>query len=83
MKYPRSWVEAIYKVDKDARANYWGSQILDALSAVGALKEPPKAREIGVCWECCRPKHIYNLPNERCCGCGSKLQKFVEVLEER
>jgi hypothetical protein len=53
MKYPRSWVEAL-------SVSVWGSKrtssgiseelkILDALSAIGALKDVPKPREF---WEC-------------------------------
>jgi hypothetical protein len=58
MKYPRSWiyrVNELYLIDGGERERYDACvKILDALSAVGALKDVPKKAEYWICKWCWR-----------------------------
>lgn len=96
MNYPKQWVTALReiglhsRIDDDPRIinTVFPEDVLNALSRVDALKEPPKPREWWVCLRCGRASelrhsgdtHNYSF-DDRCSG--GKMVRTREVVEKQ
>jgi len=86
-KWPREWVEAaslwFVKMELAAQGKpvtkIEGERILDALSEVGALKEPEKPREWWICPNCHNvgdsDDNIHYRPDDKC------IERKIHVRE--
>lgn len=87
MKYPKEWVSRLcnYLQSRyDNPATEQAETILNALSQLGALKEPPKPREwwmceSGVAWNT-KPDEHY--PGRQYKKCPCKLIHVTETVDE-
>ena len=95
MKYQKEWIEAVgigWGIAKDKNSlTGFAEVILDRLSEVGALKEPPKPRDYWICPKCaaaCReePKgqtvrHLTDIIKGQSFWCESDRLKWIHVRE--
>jgi hypothetical protein len=73
MKYPKEWIEVVRSLCVQESDEEFAEVVLDRLSHIGALKDPPKPREWKLCPECVTGAHMQ---------CGHDYVTVREVLDD-